>query len=303
MWQGNKDTHVRWLVVQFWDKIMQLTLKIGNERITEIITDLERGREMRPPEYRENITTYWAHHLAQMKVEKSGNNEIKVSGESGFYFPGMTYSGSDFLNTIYKRFGLMSDITRSKYDLSIPKCTYDKLGFNLRGKCISFDFLRSIHHAKNIIESAAVNDIILKSNLNVLEIGSGTGIQALVFKLLFKDSTYFLVDFPETLALAETFLSLVMPQSKMLFFSQWNKQPELLLNKKYDFVFIPNYATSRLPSNFAHLALNTVSMQEMNYATIAMYFSEIRRILTEPALFYQCNRDKRMDGEMIEVKI
>ena len=64
---------------------------------------------------------------------------------------------------------------------------------------------------------------------------------------------------------------------------------------------MPNYAIAQIPSDVVHVAINTVSMQEMNYSTIGMYFTQLRRILKSPALFYQCNRDKKMDGILIEL--
>jgi len=281
---------------------MELVLNINEKRVDKIIKNIEESRSHCPIEHERDITDYWEHHLSKIKIEKIEQNKIRVTGESGFYFPGMTYSGLDLLNTLYKRFGLLKDISGTPFDLSIPQKQGCFFGYKIKGKWISSDFLRSIHHARKIIFASKNDSLNLPENLKILEIGSGTGIQALVFKKLYKKSTYYLVDFPETLALAQVFLSIVLPESKFLFFDDWQKNSNLLNGSDYDFVFIPNYAISQVPDNIIHLAINTVSMQEMNYQTIEMYFSELRRVLTEPSLFYQCNRDKKMDGVMIKLE-
>lgn len=281
---------------------MELTLTIDNEaRIDTIIDDLHAGQGSRPHNHLDKITGYWRHHLSKISIEKINASRIRVSGESGFYFPGMTYSGLDLVNTLFKRLGQMRRIGGSRYDLSIPQHHSQKFGYHILGKWLSFDFLRSIHHAQHIITHAERAGVMLPEQLRVLEIGSGTGIQALVFKLLYKKSVYYMVDFSETLSLAAVFLSIVLPESKILFYNEWKQNPELLTSNEYDFVLIPNHAVADFPSDSIDLAINTVSMQEMNYATINNYFKELRRILTGPSLFYQCNRDKMMDGVMIEL--
>lgn len=280
---------------------MELVIDIEDSKIDAIIKTLDVGRRSRPKEYKNEITPYWEHHLGQMRIERVGKGKILVAGESGFYFPGMTYSGLDFLNTIFKRLGLMRTISGSKYDLSIPQYGIKKFGYKIMGKWTSSDYLRSIHHARKVMTQATLQGISLPETLRVLEIGSGTGIQALVFKQLFKKSTYFLVDFPETLALAAVFLGIVFPEAKVLYYDEWKENKELLKQNGYDFVFVPNYAISQIPENTIHLAINTVSMQEMNYNTIGTYFKELRRVFTGPSLFYQSNRNKMMDGVLIEV--
>lgn len=279
---------------------MELTLRLDNAVIDTIIRNLKLGREKRPVDAGAHITAYWKHHLSLINAEKVGDSNIRISGESGFYFPGMTYSGADLLNTLYKRFGLMKYIGGTQYDLSIPQPDNYPLGYTIKGKKTSSDFLRSTHHAYTILENMKKHDLEFSANPRFLEIGSGTGIQALVFKLLKPKSTYILVDFPETLMLAQVFLNMVMPEAKFLYFEDWDKNQDLL-DGEYDFIFVPNYALSRVRSRSVELVLNTVSMQEMNYATIQNYFLEIRRILKAPALFYQCNRDKMMEGVLIEL--
>lgn len=281
-------------------RIMELILDIEDAKIDTIIKNLEEGRKHRPLDYKKNITHYWGHHLSKISIERVGEGKIRVMGESGFYFPGMTYYGADYINTIYKRFGLMRTIDGSQFDLTIPQHK-NKFGYKIKGKWISIDFLRSIYSARKIITESERKGEKIPESSRILEIGSGTGIQALVFKLLFKDSTYFLVDFPETLALASVFLNLVLPDCKILYFNEWMERPDLLASNEYDFVLIPNYAMAYVPRNSIHLALNTVSMQEMNYETINMYFKELRRVLTAPSLFYQSNRDKMMEGILIEI--
>ncbi len=283
---------------------MELVLKLDDSKIEKIIRNLADGSEKRIPdtESGDGVTSYWKHHRSIIDIERIGAGKVRVSGESGFNFPGMTYSELDYLNTLHKRYGHMRDISGTKFDLSIPQSSDNKnFGYKVSGKWINSDFLRAIDHVRRIITQSEQAGITLPDSPRILEIGSGTGILALVFKLLFKKSTYFLVDFPETLTLASVFLNIVLPNSKILYFTEWSKNPDLLRSNDYDFILVPNHAMSRIPKGSIHLAVNTDSMQEMNYQTIGVYFNELRRVLVNPALFYQNNRDKVMDGVLIEV--
>ncbi|MDB5047886.1 MAG: hypothetical protein JWO30_957 [Fibrobacteres bacterium] len=231
------------------------------------------------------ITTYWKEHLANIKIQGSGGS-VKLSGESGFYFPGATYSSYDKYNAIKKK----PFIDASNIKLSLPA----GIGYEMDGRRISFDYVRAQFH----IESIAKAFPSLSKCRTLLEIGSGTGIQAFAFSQFLPGITYIMVDLPGTLAFASYFLAKASPQSKFLYYHEWLESG--LTNA--DFVFLPFYEISKLPDGICDLALNTDSMQEMNYETIGKYFQQLRRLLRGPRLFYQSNRkSKMMDGEDIQV--
>jgi putative sugar O-methyltransferase len=263
----------------------KVVLEIDQKAFERIDTSFLLARANEPSAM--GLTSYWDKHRALISVEKKGE-KVVLSGESGFYFPGASYSGLDMLNTWDKYLCMRSVRENGKF--SLPK----GMGYDFFGRRISYDFIRAWDHV-DAVTSAYPS---LPEAPSILEIGSGSGMQAYVFLQAFPEATYVMVDLPETLSLAAIFLEKVAPTKKRLYYQDWMEQgftPGAL-------IFVPYYEVGKIPDGFCNLAVNTDSMQEMNYETIENYFIELRRILRAPGLFYQSNRQaKKMDGVMIEV--
>src|SRR3989344_4717542 len=123
----------------------------------------------------------------------------------------------------------------------------------------------------------------------VLEIGSGWGGFAYQFKTLFPQSSYILVDFPQSFLFSATYLQILFPNAR-IYIGDGNLDSYRALEfTAYDFVFIPHYAWASLRPQHVDLAINMASFQEMTDAQVRSYVHQLAKWKT-PYL-YSLNRD------------
>jgi hypothetical protein len=252
------------------------------------------------------VSPYWEHHraLAGYEILDRCAGTIRIRGESGFYFPGRSYSGFERLNTLDRLLWLsLSDWRRRAAPVdanalatSIPlgRKGYTRFGYALGPRRTAYDFLRAQYHLACLAPHLPAEVRSGTRRLASIEVGPGTGLLALAIKLLFPNSTLVLVDLPETLAFSSVFLTTVLPERRFLLLNGFERDPESWL--EHDFVLLPPQAADRLPAGSIDLALNTDSMQEMELPAIRRYFALFRRLLRPPALFYSSNRVEKWIG-------
>jgi hypothetical protein len=253
-----------------------------------------------------SVSPYWAHHrsLAGFEILPGGGGRVRVYGESGFYFPGRSYSSLEWLNTADRLLWLATaqaarfedPLSRKAIGFSIPngKNEYSRFGYRFPGRRTAYDYLRAQYHLAGLAPHLPSPIREGAERLAAVEIGSGTGLLALAVKQLLPNSTIVMVDLPETLPFASIFLTTILPGLRFLFLDGFEKDPTSW--SEYDFLLIPPSAAGRLPSQSFHLALNTDSMQEMEPVTIRGYFGLLRRLLRPPSLFYCSNRLEKWTG-------
>jgi hypothetical protein len=253
-----------------------------------------------------SVSPYWQWHrsLAGFEILDRCTGTIRVRGESGFYFPGRSYSGFEWLNTLDRLLWLTlsgwrrqaAPVEPKALSFSIPRVrkAYTRFGYPFGLRLTAYDFLRAQYHLACIAPHLPEEIRRGARRLAVIEIGPGTGLFALAAKLLQPNSTLLLIDLPETLAFSSIFLTTVLPESRFLFLDGFSRDPDSW--RKYDFVLIPPQDSRRLPEASFDLAVNTDSMQEMELPAIREYFSLFRRLLRPPALFYSSNRVEKWTG-------
>lgn len=64
-----------------------------------------------------HLTSYWENHRAHISLERIGEDAVRVTGQSGFYFPGNSYSGLDTLNACFAFLRFFSPIYWSTIQL------------------------------------------------------------------------------------------------------------------------------------------------------------------------------------------
>ncbi|MGB7539854.1 MAG: putative sugar O-methyltransferase [Anaerolineales bacterium] len=251
------------------------------------------------------ISPYWKLHrsLAGFEILDRCNGTIRIHGESGFYFPGCSYSSLEWINTLDRLLWLtfsgwrrQAPVEPKALSFSIPRGrkNYTRFGYPFGAQRTAYDFLRAGYHLACITPHLPAEIGSGARRLNSIEIGPGTGLCALAVKLLIPNSTLVLVDLPETLAFSSVFLATVLPECRFLFLDGFARDEKSW--REFDFVLLPPDAARRLPSGSFDLALNTDSMQEMELASIREYFALLRRLLRPPALFYSSNRTEKWIG-------
>ncbi len=253
-----------------------------------------------------SISPYWKLHrsLAGFEILDRCKGTIRIRGESGFYFPGRSYSALEWINTLDRLFWLAFSGWRRRAEPVDPKALayslpsgrkgYTRFGYSFAFRRTAYDFLRAQYHLACFAPHLPAEIPAGSRRLAAIEIGPGTGLLALAIKLLLPNSSLVLVDLPETLVFSSVFLTTVLPESRFLFLDGFERDPESW--PEHDFILIPPEAARRLPSAAFDLALNTDSMQEMELPAIRQHFALLRRLLRPPALFYSSNRMEKWIG-------
>lgn len=118
----------------------------------------------------------------------------------------------------------------------------------------------------------------------ILEIGSGYGGLARIYKTMTPDLTYVLVDLPESLFYAQLFLTKNMPDAR-IFYVEDHLPPRL---DDYDFVLVPAQAAKLLVYCDFDLVVNTGSLQEMTTSAVHYWMRFIQSTINTKA-FYSWN--------------
>ncbi|MBW2561917.1 MAG: putative sugar O-methyltransferase [Deltaproteobacteria bacterium] len=136
-----------------------------------------------------------------------------------------------------------------------------------------------------------------------LEIGGGYGVLAALERTFLPNARLVLVDLGRTLLFQAHHLSLAFPESRIGLVSQGDSARDVAVAlASVDFLLVPAEQLDSLVEVEFDFAVNVASMQEMNAATVAEYFSFMRRYLKPEGFFYCCNRlhKKMPDGEISE---
>lgn len=125
----------------------------------------------------------------------------------------------------------------------------------------------------------------------VLEIGGGFG--GMAYQLLKNESKvsmrYYNFDLPEVLAISSYFLMTAFPEKKFLLFGEADIQLDCL-QKEFDCILMPNFELPKLNENSVDLVFNSVSLMEMDLATIDEYLIQSGRISKH--FFLHVNHDR-----------
>lgn len=253
-----------------------------------------------------SIRPYWKLHrsLAGFEILDRCTGTVRIRGESGFYFPGRSNSPLEWINTLDRLMWLAFSGWRRRAAPVEPKALapsiprgrkgYARFGYPFGARRTAYDFLRAQYHLACIAPHLSAEIRSGARRLSAIGIGPGTGLQALALKLLLPNSSLILVDLPETLAFSSVFLTTVLPECRFLFLDGFARDEKSW--PEYDFVLLPPDAARRLPAASFDLAVNTDSMQEMEFPANREYFTLLRRLLRPPALFYSSNRVEKWIG-------
>lgn len=119
----------------------------------------------------------------------------------------------------------------------------------------------------------------------ILEIGSGYGGLARIYKTMEAGLTYILTDLPESLFYAQAFLRANFPNARTYYVHD-TLPPDGV--DAYDFVFVPAQSCELLRGMTTDLVINTGSLQEMSVASAHFWMTFIQHTI-DTKLFYSWN--------------
>ncbi len=179
----------------------------------------------------------------------------------------------------------------STYVLNEPE---GGIGFRLdNGRFVSLDIVRYQRVVSTLYRYGILSELTKDSKQRrlMLEIGGGYGGVAHHLSNICRNTTYILVDLPETLLFAASYLVLHNPEKKIYMYdsSDYTRAIQQGVIESYDFVFIPNYKLESLSHLRYDLVLNIASFQEMRTAQVEANLDFILNTCT--GVFYSFNRD------------
>jgi SAM-dependent methyltransferase len=127
----------------------------------------------------------------------------------------------------------------------------------------------------------------------VLEIGGGYGALAHHLSSLATNTTFVIIDLPETLLFSASYVSLHNPKKNVYVYDRRNSA-DVLGSKRdlaaYDFVFVPNFKLDALRAFKFDLVINQNSLGEMTDSQVQEYLDVIAETCTGE--FYSYNLDR-----------
>lgn len=151
-------------------------------------------------------------------------------------------------------------------DLFVPEShALGGFGFDVDGDLVNLDTLK---YYESILALGVAGELPNRNaDHTVLEIGGGWGGLAYQYRTLFPGARYVIIDLPQVLLFAGTYLRATFPGAKFVAGIE-----NVLSAEEYDFALLPHFAVEELAKMPRFdLAMNTVSFQEMTSAQVRAY--------------------------------
>lgn len=163
-------------------------------------------------------------------------------------------------------------------------------GFFVNGALVNVDTLK-FYESIIALDISGVLAQFKKSSSRkiILEIGAGWAGFAYQFKSLFPNTTYIIVDVPQSILFGGAYIKTVFPESKICFIEERKNTYKNFSVYDYDFIFIPHYCYEYLDFPHPDLVVNTVSFDQMTTGQVEGYVRKTKE-WGVPAL-YSMNKD------------
>jgi hypothetical protein len=177
-----------------------------------------------------------------------------------------------------------------KYIIEEPEGGF---GFRFGGRLVSGDTVRYQMLINALYQRGFLSLLESDRRKCILEIGGGYGALAHHISSLAANTTYVIIDLPETLLFSSAYVSLHNPKAKVYVYDP-RDFADIVGSKQglaaYDFVFVPNYKLEELRALKFDLVINQNSMGEMTASQVQEYVDAIAEICTGE--FYSYNQDR-----------
>jgi putative sugar O-methyltransferase len=124
----------------------------------------------------------------------------------------------------------------------------------------------------------------------VLDIGAGNGNFPSIFYNDWSPIRLIMIDLPETLTTAFTFLSSLFPNANIILPNEIEEK----IPNDFDFILMTPEQIEIIDDNSIDLAVNIHSFQEMTHQQINIYFKLIQRVVRLSGYFFSSNRIEKV---------
>ena len=156
-------------------------------------------------------------------------------------------------NSLGKRYKNISTPTWIRDNVSEP-AQLGGFGERINGKVINRDIIRFLIAFSTLYQGGVLSPTDAPE---VLEIGGGYGGFAHHFKRVIPQSTYVIVDLPETLLFSATYLRLMNPDKRVhIYDPEDNQQTWEQIRTHNDFVLLPTWKIATVPDGCLDLVIN-----------------------------------------------
>ena len=181
-------------------------------------------------------------------------------------------------------------------NLFLPESeTLGGFGHRIDGQLVNLDTLKFYECRIALDRAGVIDQLRAPGRHRVIEIGAGWGGFAHHLKTLFPNTTYTIVDLPQTLLFSATYLKTTFPDARVRMYGEGSVEALFDDFDQTDFVFLPAHAFARLPIPPVHLAVNLASFQEMTTGNVRGYVNKLADSGCRQV--YSLNRDRSRYNE------
>jgi hypothetical protein len=184
-----------------------------------------------------------------------------------------------------------------------PPRRFGEIGWNVGGRTVSFDTYVYLERL------ALMHDCGMLERLRriaaagrtpyLVEIGGGFGGLAYYLSALIPQARIVIVDLPESLIYSSLYLSLLRPERTHVYANP-GTAIEPLVPDTPGCTFVPNYLFDTLIQTGAKfdLAINTLSMSEMDASQVDYYCQGLNQLLGDDGVFFEQNHNNEAVGQL-----
>jgi hypothetical protein len=188
-----------------------------------------------------------------------------------------------------------------------PPRQLGELGWNCDGRTVSFDTYTYLERLAALHDCGMIERLRKIANSGrtpfIVEIGGGFGGLSYYLSQLIPQARIVIVDIPESLIFSSLYLSLLLPQPEQIYAKPDTDEP--LVPATPGCTFVPNYLFDKVIGTHVDfdLAINTLSMSEMDEAQVEYYCHGLNQLLAVDGVFFEQNHDNKPVGRLNAKKI
>lgn len=229
-----------------------------------------------------SVSSYWKEALSQFVYE---NDKVYgVNGAQG-HAPNLNW----FSNILNRLLLIPFEIIGRRFSHFTKILSKTKPIIKRREGCLDLGMLRQI------ITVAFLDDYLCLDQIEgpIVVIGDGWGALTSVLGTYLPDTKIVVVNLTQMLLIDILYISKSAPNETLALVHTLEEYKEALESKDIRFIAVMADDSGFLEQGPIGLAINIVSMQEMDPAVIADYFKSLRNSQGTQTLFYCCNRKEK----------